>query len=70
MYIIKQRGENMNRHFDNSQRIDLVREKEFNTCSATDCTGLIPSAIVNESQIDAYEEIYPYLSPTAGQDEA
>ncbi len=51
--------------FDNSQKIDLVWDKEFNACSSTDCTGLIPSAIVDESQIEAYEEIYPYLSPTS-----
>lgn len=37
-------------------------DMELNTCSACDCTGLIPSAITDEDEIEAYEEIYPYLS--------
>ena len=44
-------------------------DTELNTFSAYDCTGLIPSAITDESEIEAYEEIYPYLSPTAGIDD-
>ncbi len=53
----------------NGKKIDLVRDMEFNACSATDCTGLIPSAIVDESQIESYEEIYPYLTPPSRQDD-
>ena len=35
---------------------------EFNSISAYDCTGLIPSAVTDEAQAEAYEELYPYLS--------
>lgn len=37
----------------------------FSTCSVYDCTGMIPSAIQNEGQADAYEEIYQYIAPPA-----
>lgn len=29
--------------------------------SAYDCTGLIPSEPQSEDELDAYDEIYPYL---------
>lgn len=36
---------------------------DFATCSSYDCTGLIPSAVQGQAEADAYEEIYPYISP-------
>lgn len=30
-------------------------------CSAQDCTGLIPSAPVDETELENYEELYPFL---------
>ena len=44
------------------EKRDRVRDKELNACSAQDCTGLIPSAIKDEDQADAYEELYPFMS--------
>lgn len=41
---------------------------EINTCSAYECTGLIPSALTDEQEIEAYEELYPYLSPKVNPD--
>ena len=32
--------------------------------SAQDCTGLIPRGIEDESEIESYEEIYPFLPKT------
>ena len=29
--------------------------------SAQDCTGLIPSGIVDEAEIESYEELHPFL---------
>lgn len=29
--------------------------------SAQDCTGLIPAGIVDEGEIENYEELYPFL---------
>lgn len=29
--------------------------------SSQDCTGLIPSAPLNEAELDSYEELYPFL---------
>lgn len=35
---------------------------DIQTCSAMDCTGLIPSLPEDEAQREAYEELYPYLT--------
>ncbi len=31
--------------------------------SANDCTGLIPSAVINESQYDSYEDLMDFNLP-------
>ena len=31
--------------------------------SSSDCTGLIPSAPLNDAELDSYEELYPFLPP-------
>ena len=36
---------------------------ELNACSMQDCTGLIPSLVQNEAEVEAYEDIYPYIPP-------
>lgn len=41
---------------------------ELNSCSAYDCTGLIPAAVTDEAQAEAYEQLYPYLSPEIKRD--
>ena len=33
----------------------------MNTFSTYDCTGLIPSAITDFREVEAYEDLYPYL---------
>ena len=33
------------------------------SCSATDCTGLIPRGVTNHEELEAYEELYPYRPP-------
>lgn len=30
-------------------------------CSAQDCTGLIPRGLTGEEELEAYEELYPFL---------
>ena len=32
-----------------------------NSCSATDCTGLIPALPQNEDEVASYEELYHFL---------
>ena len=34
-----------------------------NAASTQDCTGLIPSAPVNEDELTSYETVYHYLPP-------
>ena len=43
--------------------LDEDDDMEYSACSAYDCTGFIPSAVRDEAQADAYEEIYPYVVP-------
>lgn len=37
-------------------------------CSATDCTGLIPSLPGSSAELEAYEELYPYLTQAKAGD--
>ena len=41
---------------------------EFSTCSSYDCTGLIPSEVVNQEEYENYDEMYQFL-PTDLRDE-
>ena len=36
-----------------------------NSCSAMDCTGLIPSPPASEAERESYEEVYHYQPKTA-----
>lgn len=36
-----------------------------NSCSAMDCTGLIPSEPMSEAERDSYEEVYHYRPKAA-----
>ena len=31
--------------------------------SATDCTGLIPSAALDDAELESYQEVYSFLPP-------
>ncbi len=44
-------------------QFDVDEDMILNSCSMYDCTGLIPSAPVNEAELDSYEQIYQYLPP-------
>lgn len=35
---------------------------DIQACSATDCTGLIPSLPQDEAEMEAYEDLYPYIT--------
>ncbi len=34
---------------------------DIQACSAMDCTGLIPATPETEEEMEAYEDIYPYI---------
>jgi hypothetical protein len=36
---------------------------QLGVCSANECTGMIPEAIMDESEQESYEDIYPYILP-------
>lgn len=39
--------------------IDLEPDSELNASSVCDFTGLIPSAVKNDMEMESYEELYP-----------
>ena len=52
---------------DNSDLKNNTAENRFDdsdiqACSATDCTGLIPSLPQDEAEMEAYEDLYPYIT--------
>ena len=52
---------------DNSDSKDKTVQNPFDdsdiqACSATDCTGLIPSLPQDEAEMEAYEHLYPYIT--------
>lgn len=42
---------------------------DINSCSSTDCTGLIPSAPQSKAEIEHYDEVYHYLPEHASEPE-
>jgi hypothetical protein len=43
-------------------QLDTVMD-QLGVCSANECTGMIPEAIMDESEQESYEDIYPYILP-------
>ncbi|MBS6196084.1 MAG: hypothetical protein KH828_10950 [Clostridiales bacterium] len=48
---------------DEKDKYGISHEGDFFSCSATDCTGLIPAGIVSDAEREAYKELYPSLTP-------
>lgn len=55
--------------FDSFDNSDIDEDMELNSCSVYDCTGLIPTAIKNNAEAEAYESLYPYIAPASGKNE-
>lgn len=55
------RGENMK----HEPRLDAAKDDPFDvdiqSCSATDCTGLIPSAPESAAELEHYNQLYQFL---------
>ena len=45
----------------NNAATDPFDDSDIQACSATDCTGLIPALPQDEAEVEAYEDIYPYV---------
>ena len=43
---------------------DSMEYNYLNASSAQDCTGLIPSAILDDDELESYKELYPFLPDT------
>lgn len=57
---------NSNANFNARQDTRPFEDIEYDylkTSSACECTGLIPSAPQNDTEIENYEELYPFLPP-------
>lgn len=38
-------------------------DMDIEACSSTDLTGLIPALPVDDAQLEAYESLYPHITP-------
>ena len=48
----------------NMKNNEIMLEMDITQVSSSgDCTGLIPAAITDDQQIDAYQEMYNFLPP-------
>ena len=47
---------------------DYNDDLEMASCSVYDCTGLIPNLALNDSEIQSYEDLYPFLAPMVDPD--
>lgn len=52
---------------ENKRNEDIIEGYDYlgNSCSTTDCTGLIPRAALSEYERDSYEEVYHYQPKAA-----
>ena len=52
-------------HNSSPSNQEIIDSYDFlsNSASTQDCTGLIPSAPVNEDELKSYETVYHYLPP-------
>lgn len=50
---------------DSKENEEIIDKYDYigNSGSANDCTGLIPSAIQDESELDSYQDIYHFSVP-------
>ena len=53
-----------NSDLKNNTAENLFDDSDIQACSATDCTGLIPSLPQDEAEMEAYEDLYPYITKT------
>ena len=51
-----------NNDFKNNAAQNPFDDSDIQACSATDCTGLIPALPQDEAEVEAYEDIYPYIT--------
>ena len=51
-----------NSDLKNNTAENLFDDSDIQACSATDCTGLIPALPQDEAEVEAYEDLYPYIA--------
>ncbi len=51
-----------NSDLKNNTAENLFDDSDIQACSATDCTGLIPALPQDEAEVEAYEDLYPYIT--------
>ena len=59
-------GDGRDRQNNTADRADRDLDFDIQSCSATDCTGLIPSLPQDEAEIEHYDQIYPFLPEHQG----
>lgn len=49
---------------------EFVQQDYIKSGSSTDCTGLIPTAPLNDAEYDSYQELYSFLPPPPDEEKA
>ena len=53
----------MNHKINRKNYNPTMDDNYLSSASAYDCTGLIPSLPLDDTEVENYEELYPYLPP-------
>ncbi|MDO4522427.1 MAG: hypothetical protein Q4B57_04670 [Eubacteriales bacterium] len=61
---MKEYKKGLHKKQEENQRIIDSYDYLGKAASPTDCTGLIPSAPRSDDEIEAYEDLYPFLPPS------
>ncbi len=58
----------MEKETEKRRRESIPQEEpsDLETCSAQDCTGLIPAGEVDEAELLRYAKLYPFLPEVSG----
>ncbi|WP_394525546.1 hypothetical protein [Lacrimispora sp. JR3] len=58
---MKSKKEDETREHKESLTANNNYDVDIQSCSAMDCTGLIPATPETEDEMEAYQDIYPYI---------
>ncbi len=54
--------------YPEKQSKQFCQQDYIKSGSSTDCTGLIPSAPLNDEEFNSYQEVYSFLPPPPDED--
>ena len=65
-HIIRKGDETMAKNPPENENVEPEND-DLRICSSMECTGLIPALPEDDGQLEAYEELYPFLAKPSDQ---